>query len=179
MEGRSLRILSDWLKSEGIRESIQLYDVDWKDGILGQREIEDILSNTREFILQHDLVIQFFSRNAIAGPAQVLSAVYHALRAGARGTSRTRDLSVDVLRFAAGERQIKVAVQKVGIQPGIKECLCLVFIPDHQNRDQIVVRSTVKSFLQEIGFGIVQGTEIKTADIADALEATAMMELKL
>jgi hypothetical protein len=48
--------------------------------------------------------------DAVHGPMHLSSAVYHALKARSRGTNRARELSIEVLRWMTGSRQVSAAL---------------------------------------------------------------------
>lgn len=192
-------------------DTILLFDVLWDEGLLTKGSIDLILDRAGQFSEQHNLMVQFFDHASLTGPDQLISALYHALRGGAEGRSRTRDLSVDVVRYAAGERQISVAIQRIGMKVEMQRCVCMVFIPEGDPHPPSAVRDIVMAFLHGVGFDDIKvidmgmstvpdlcGNESEgkddaavdredchdhgresSDDLADALERTALVDLKL
>ncbi|MFB6111639.1 MAG: KEOPS complex subunit Cgi121 [Halobacteriaceae archaeon] len=66
----------------------------------------------------HGCAVQAFDPEVVAGSAHLESAVEHANRSMARGENVATDRAVEILCYAAGTRQIDVAVQRLGISPG-------------------------------------------------------------
>ena len=56
-----------------------------------------------------------------AAPLPVASAVLHAIRAFSQGRNLGRTFDSEVMRYAAGQRQISVAIRETGISPTTRE----------------------------------------------------------
>lgn len=153
----------------------------WTDGSLDQEDIENILRYTHEFTFKYKLVLQYFASDATAGPEHILSSLLHALRAESEERSRTRDISLDILRYSAGERQIRSAISSTGLRKGLGEYICLVFIPNSGkgHPEPSIIRNTVFAFIRRIGFKINERSEGYSMNGMDALERTAMVDMKL
>ena len=55
----------------------------------------------------------------------MISAVEHAIRAFERKTNTTNSLEKEIILYASGERQLKLAIPKIGIKKGnVKNCIC-------------------------------------------------------
>jgi tRNA threonylcarbamoyladenosine modification (KEOPS) complex Cgi121 subunit len=148
---------------------------------MDRNAIEAIIGLTNEFTQQYDLALQFFRRDSISGEEHVLSALLHALRAEAEERSRTRETSLDVLRYAAGERQIRSAIASTGLQIGLITYLCMVFIPAEGQPDvgNTTIRDTAFAFLRGIGFEITDMHPSCQGALLASLERTALVDLKL
>lgn len=156
-------------------------EVSWGRDTLDREDVEAILQGTRKFMANHRILVQYMLPEAVHGEEHLASALLHALRAGAEGRSRTRDPALDVLRFLTGERQIRSAIRMAGLSPGRNRYVCLAFVPDpcgaHQGSPG--AEEAVRAFLGEIGFRVREGSVPATGSLHDALERTAMTDLKL
>jgi tRNA threonylcarbamoyladenosine modification (KEOPS) complex Cgi121 subunit len=87
------------------------------------------------FSKENDTIIQVFDANMIFDKAHLISSFEHAKRAMERGTNTTNSLEKEIMLYASGERQIKLAINKMGIKENISNYV-IIFI--NQNfRDKI------------------------------------------
>lgn len=84
-----------------------------------------IIKNVDTFIQQllcfskkEHLTIQAFDATAIYSKDHLVSATTHAQRAFEQGTNATGSLALEILLYAAGERQIQKAIKKIGVKKG-------------------------------------------------------------
>ncbi len=124
-------------------------------------------------------MIQYFDHASIFGHKHILSAVFHALRAEESGRSRTRDLSVDIARFVAGERQIHHAFVKVGLKKSTKHIVAAIIFPMNVMEGKEEIQQGLDDLFKNLG--LVEGPAIQTDPelLADALERMSLVELKL
>jgi len=61
---------------------------------------------------------QLLNADLVYGPEHILAAFNAAARALARGRSRASELAVELVRYAAGQRQIGAALSKMGVGEG-------------------------------------------------------------
>ena len=121
-------------------------------------------------------VIQTFDSSRIFRERHLISALYHAVRSKESGLSRSRDLSVDVVRYAAGERQIHLAFDKVGLRKGTRGIAVLVYSPEKEIEG---IPETLTRILKENGFREAEEPAVKTEKELEALERAALLDLKL
>ncbi len=76
---------------------------------------------------QHSVTIQFFRADRIFGAEHMVSAGEKAIRAMANKTNMSRTLGMEILLYAAAERQTSEALRKFGIFAGIK-ALAMVMV---------------------------------------------------
>ena len=68
----------------------------------------------------------------VCGKDHVISAVRHAERSFEHGTNRSKTLLTEILLYAAGERQISKALEKIKPKAGCREfALALLNVPDN------------------------------------------------
>lgn len=96
------------------------------------------VGNTAEFVAEalrlerkHSATIQFFRADRIFGIDHLLSASEKAVRAFGNGTGMSKTLGMEMLLYAAAERQTTAALKLVGIFDGISE-MGLVLVGDLQ-----------------------------------------------
>ena len=64
---------------------------------------------------------------SVCGEKHILSAVMHAKRAFENGTNRSKNILTETVLYAAGERQIGKALEKMKPKPGSKEMVAVLF----------------------------------------------------
>jgi len=93
--------------------------------VIGARgTINDIDSFVERLLLfsrKENLVIQAFDATVIYGKDHLISATTHAQRAFEQGRNATNSLALEILLYAAGERQIQKAIPKIGVKKGKQE----------------------------------------------------------
>ncbi|MEM3507298.1 MAG: KEOPS complex subunit Cgi121, partial [Candidatus Bathyarchaeia archaeon] len=83
--------------------------------------------------LKTDLIgieIQFFDSKKIAGWEHVYFAALNALKAFQNKNNISKSLSMELLIYASAERQIKDAIQKIGIKPNEKEVTVAIIVDE-------------------------------------------------
>ena len=93
------------------------------------KDIDIFLKQVISFAQKHHVIIQVFDANMIFGKAHLVSSVEHATRALRRKTNTTNSLDKEILLYASGERQIKLAIPKMGIKKGNGN-IAFVFVND-------------------------------------------------
>jgi len=113
--------------------------------IVGKASISNIdgfLSLLSGIALKYDVTIQAMNAELIAGEEHIKSAVRKALRAADRGRNITNDLSLEILLYAAGKRQIDRALA-MGVSEGGNK-VALVIVDAAGETDLEVVAEEVK-----------------------------------
>jgi len=174
-----LRTSSGSRSSNVLPPGILLFGLRSATGSIARDSIDELLLKIRDFSHENRVIMQFFDRDALSGEEQLVSALYHALRAGAEKRSRTRDISLDIVRYTAGERQIHVAIEEIGLRPDTTECVCMVFIPDLESRDPEPLLEKIIAFLTDSGLMENEQLEFGREDLMEALERIALVDLKL
>lgn len=102
-------------------------------------DVDDFLKKISGFSRERRVVVQVFNADLVYSVNHVLSAAEHALRAFREGSNSMRSLGMEVVLYAAGERQIGVALSKMGVKKG-------------EGRFVFLVVSSVSEFLEASGF---------------------------
>lgn len=116
----------------------------------------------------------------ICGKGQVISAVEHAERAFARGTNRSKTVLTEIILYAAGERQISKALEKMRPEPGCREYAVAVLglsgdlhLDDiGMERDDGILSATEE---KAKAMGLAEGFGIPYEDLA--IEMVALLDL--
>ncbi len=81
-------------------------------------DVKVFIRDLQQLAEEYDVVIQGVNADMVYSKTHLLSAGLHALRAWETDTASTNSLEMEVLLYAAGERQIKLAIPKMGINSG-------------------------------------------------------------
>lgn len=95
------------------------------------QDVDFFLKKVRGFAKEHDVVVQVFNADMIYGKNHILSAVKHAIRSHERKNNTTNTLEMEILLYASGERQLKLAIPKMGVKSGDAN-IAFVFVDDIQ-----------------------------------------------
>jgi len=82
------------------------------------KDVDDFLEKIGNFAKKNNLIVQTFDADLIFGKNHILSAVEHAVRAISRKTNTTNSLEKEILLYASCERQLKLAIPKIGVKKG-------------------------------------------------------------
>jgi len=107
-------------------------------------DVDDFLEKISIFAKKNNVIIQTFDADLVFGKNHILSAVDHALRAIERKTNTTNSLEKEILLYASGERQIKIAIKKIGVKLR-NEKMVFVFVNNKKNE---TLNHIIKDFLE-------------------------------
>ena len=82
------------------------------------KDIDDFLKKVEDFSNKYNITIQSFNAEMIFGKDHIISAVEHAKRSIERKTNTTNSLEKEILLYASGDRQLKLAIPKMGVKEG-------------------------------------------------------------
>lgn len=80
------------------------------------KNIESFLKEIASFSQNNNIIIQVFNADMIYGKNHLISAYNHAKRAMDEKTNTTNSLAMEILLYASGERQLKLAIPKMGVK---------------------------------------------------------------
>jgi len=112
------------------------------------KNVDAFVQQLLAFSEQEHLVIQVFDARVIFGKDHLVSATMHARRAFEQGTNATNSLALEILLYAAGERQIQKAIKKIGVKKGKQPIVFLMTDPLNTKRDQSVKRAVISRLLK-------------------------------
>jgi len=122
---------------------------------------------------------QFFDARNVASWQHLYFAALNALTAFGNRTNISRTLGMEALLYAAGERQIIKATEKMGIKSATKEIAVLIV-----GNNRLTVRTAISRILRNVGgqqddvvleLSGLKNELIKKAFKVDAVEVDAMM----
>ena len=126
--------------------------------------IKDVDSFVQQLLLfskEENLVIQAFDARVIYGKDHLVSATAHAKRAFLQGTNATNSLALEILLYAAGERQIQKAIKKMGVKKGKQQITFLLTDSTNQvknrNVGKAVIQRLLKTFHLTIDENVIKG----------------------
>ena len=95
-------------------------------GLRGPLKLEDVLFQAKKSARIAPL--QVVRADRVVGADHVRSAATHARRSIAEGRAHAKSLEVEFVRYLAGERQVKAALEKVGLpDAGAREAVAVAF----------------------------------------------------
>jgi KEOPS complex subunit Cgi121 len=106
------------------------------------RNIDSFVENLLLFSKKENLVIQAFDATVIYGKDHLISATTHARRAFEQGRNATNSFALEILLYAAGERQIQKAIRKIGIKKG-EQAIAFVISNDMTLKPESHIEKTV------------------------------------
>jgi KEOPS complex subunit Cgi121 len=156
-------------------------------GIVGPLRLEDILFAARKS--NRIAPLQVVRADRVVGPDHARSAALHAHRAFREGRNQAETLEVEFLRYLAGERQIKRALEKMGLPDGAEAGVVAALGPKRQDALHHFVHSLglreddtlLEASLEKLrAFGITDTQLAATSEAGRldlALEAVASVDL--
>ena len=105
--------------------------------IIGAKgKIQDINSFLKKIITlssRYDMVIQVVNADFVYGKDHLFSAVEHTIRSFKNRMNSLNSLSLEMLLYASGERQIQKAIEKIGIKNGNQK-IAFIFIKENNRK---------------------------------------------
>ena len=120
----------------------------------GQVIIDDVnsfMEKIQEISKINHITIQAFNADMICGKNHLYSAAAHAIRSERQHSKTTHSLAMELLLYAAGERQVKHALEKMGITKG-KNNLALVIVNFYSKQN--VVDRCIESLIEQFNIQI-------------------------
>ena len=110
-------------------------------------DINEFIIKIHDFTEKYDLIIQVFNADMIYGKIHLLSSVEHAIRAMKNNTMTTNSIDKEIILYAAGERQLKIAIPKMGVKKG--NCKIVFIFLKIDSNDSKDLNELVKQFINE------------------------------
>jgi tRNA threonylcarbamoyladenosine modification (KEOPS) complex Cgi121 subunit len=116
-------------------------------GAVGEiKDIDIFLKAVNVFSKENDILIQAFDANVVFGKNHIISSVNHAKRAIKTKTNTTNSLEMEILLYSSGERQLKLAIPKMGVKNG-KTNVVFLFL---NCKDEKIIDKKIEEFLKTI-----------------------------
>ena len=96
-------------------------------------DVEEFIQNIRKET--GNVTVQFFDAKFVAGYEHLYFAVLNALTAFKNGLSISKNLAIEILLYAAAERQIRNAVQLLGVREDTAKVAVVVLA---ESKDEVV-----------------------------------------
>ncbi|RLE49958.1 MAG: hypothetical protein DRJ31_03080 [Candidatus Methanomethylicota archaeon] len=122
---------------------------------------------------EHGVVIQAFNPELIATHQHLLSAFIHALKAFKETRNISKNLSMEMVLYAAFTSQIKQAIELIGIKQGARDVVFFIASEDQKLTKEIV--TTVFNSFKE---GLLEDDSILEINREKALKMLEIMKLK-
>lgn len=107
--------------------------------------LSDFLKTVSSIAAENEVIIQGLSADLIAGEKHLHFAIRKALRAIAAGTNIAKDPGIEIMRYAAGERQIERSFA-IGLREGENKA---VFVLLGNLENLVLAISAIKKLLEE------------------------------
>ncbi len=154
------------------------------------QNIDDFLAKINNFCKENNVAVQVFDAEMIYGKNHLISSYLHAKRAIKEKTNSTNSLAMEILLYASFERQLKLAIPKMGVKKGKKDIAFLLIGDkikenDIQNlldelcleRDDKVIEGNINT-LKKLGFKPNELETISKDKYVDLiLEKVAMVDI--
>lgn len=148
--------------------------------------VDEVLEEVKDFCSEKGCEAQLFDASMVFGEAHIQSAFEHAKRAFDEKRSSANSFATEVLLYASGERQISVAIKKMGIKDETTE-FCILLIGDDDpdsliqqlelKRDDSLLEGDVKD-LKTFGISKKEMGTVTEDEVFDlVLERVAMVDL--
>lgn len=116
--------------------------------------------------------VQFFNANLIATWEHLYFAVLNALTAFRTKRNISKSLAVEVMLYASAQRQIRKAIELVGVKPGCGD-VAVVVVGENAEAVEAAVTSVSEHFCREADERVLELSPAKTQEIRRAFTITA------
>jgi KEOPS complex subunit Cgi121 len=123
-------------------------------------DLEPFIQKVQRFSEKHDVFIQLFNADMIFGKNHLLSAAMHAIRSKDENRMTTNSLEMELFLYASGERQLKIAIPKIGVKKGANKIAFVIMPRFYQSR---LKDNIINTFFSEMNIerddSLLQGTD--------------------
>ena len=102
------------------------------------QNVDSFLDKIIKFRKEKELIIQAFNADVIYDKEHLISAFKHAKRAFKNKTNSTNSLEMEILLYSSGERQLKIAIPKMGVVSGNSN-VGFIFVKDKAMISDIII----------------------------------------
>jgi tRNA threonylcarbamoyladenosine modification (KEOPS) complex Cgi121 subunit len=110
------------------------------------KDVDKFLKEISSFAEQHNIIIQVFNADLIFNKNHLISAVEHAFRAIDRKINTTNSVEMEILLYSSGERQLKIAIPKMGVKKGV--CKTAIVFTNHKDKKGKISDDLTNKLLQ-------------------------------
>jgi tRNA threonylcarbamoyladenosine modification (KEOPS) complex Cgi121 subunit len=144
-------------------------------GVRGPLRLEDVLFQAKKSARIAPL--QVVRDACVVGPDHVRWAAHHARRAIAEGRAQGKSLEVEFLRYLAGSRQIKAALEKAGLPDNSSTAVAIAFGP--KRLDALEHFTDSLGLKEDDGLATASLAKLQAFGITDAAIAATTQERRL
>jgi KEOPS complex subunit Cgi121 len=109
--------------------------------------VNDFIDQINDFVEKYDIKIQVMDARVVFGKDHLISAFEHAKRAFYQNTASTHSFEMELLLYAAGERQIKHAISKMGLKKKNNSFVIIFLITEHDYKSiNIIIDKFLDNF---------------------------------
>jgi KEOPS complex subunit Cgi121 len=112
------------------------------------KNIDTFVQQLLAFSKQEHLIIQAFDARVIYDKNHLISATNHAKRAFQQGTNAINSPALEILLYAAGERQIQKAIKKIGVKKGEQQIVFVITDFFNQKTNKYVGKTVIQKLLK-------------------------------
>jgi len=116
--------------------------------------VDKFLKKVESFAKSKNIVIQAFNADMIFGKNHIVSAYEHATRSIKNKKNTTNSLEMELLLYSSGERQLKLAIPKMGVKNGRGG---IVFVLIGNNISSIIIDELLSFFSLEKDNKLIDG----------------------
>ena len=118
--------------------------------------VDAFIKNISNYAQKNNVCIQVFNADMVYGTLHLISAFEHAIRSIKQKSSTTNSLEMELLLYASGERQLKLAIPKMGIKKGNVN-IAFLFFSKNSQIDEIIINEIINKNKLQIDNKILQG----------------------
>ena len=90
------------------------------------KNTSSFLEKITVFSKKNDVVIQVFDSDLIFGKKHIITSINHALRSIEQKKNTTNSIAMEIMLYTSGERQLKLAIPKMGIKNYTKKIAFII-----------------------------------------------------
>jgi KEOPS complex subunit Cgi121 len=114
-------------------------------GAIGSiKNSEIFLKKISDFSKKNNLIIQVFDSNLIFGKNHLMSSIKHALRSMKNKKNTANSIEMEIMLYASGERQLKLAIPKMGIKKNTNK-IAFIIMKEKKNISDLTIDSLLNS----------------------------------
>lgn len=145
-------------------------------GAVGDIDVGKVLRTVEEISSEWNVQMVLLDAELVFGREHIMSAYEHAERAFGNGTNTAKTLATETLLYASGERQISVAIEKMGIRDRSKKVA--IAILDGLEEDRISGLLRRLDLKRDDGVLLPEGKSLEAFGISENELATIPEERK-
>ena len=126
------------------------------------QNVDYFLKKIQNISSEYNIIIQVFDADYIFGKNHIISSLNHAKRAFEQKNNSTNSLSMEILLYASGQRQIQKAIDKIGVKKGNTDIAIII-----ENKVSNKTQKTPKEFIKNImtDFNFIRDHKVLEGDI--------------